>query len=282
MDTKGRWMGFAVCLTGLLAATTALAQQPPPPPPESPAQQQPPPAQQAAPASEAKPEENLVVVPAGSRLALVLQNSISSKSAQLGDSLYFETIYPVVVNNRVLIPAGSFVRGEVTHVKRPGRLKGRAELHLRLGELTLPNGYTTTLQARMGGTGLADNAEVNRTEGGVKAAGTKSKDVEESVIFGGTGAGLGGAIGGVTSGSRKGAGIGMAIGAGAGVAWALFARGPELFLERGQTLEFVLNRDLLLDAEMATFDWAGQPSTLSAPGRQRETRRRLIMAPRIP
>ena len=282
MRNRRRWMGLAVCSALLFAATATLAQQPPPPPPERPAQEQAPPAQQEAVPAEPKAQEDVVIVPAGTRLALVLQNSINSKSAQLGDSLYFETIYPVVVNNRILIPAGSFMRGEITHVKRPGRLKGRAELHLRLDELTLPNGYTGKLQARMGGAGLPDNAEVNRTEGGVKAAGTKSKDVEESVVYGGTGAGLGGAIGGVASGTRKGAGIGMGIGAAAGVAWALFGRGPELFLERGQTLEFVLNRDLALDAAMAAFDWTGQPSSLSGPGQRPETRRRLIMAPRIP
>lgn len=249
------------------------------------AQEVKPPTEQSAPAAqetkpEVAPEEKFVIVPAGTQLALVLQNSVNSKSTRPGDYVYFETIFPVVVDNRILIPVGSYVRGQVTQVKRAGRLKGRAELHLRLDELTLPNGYTSKLQASLGGGGMADNAEINRSEGGIKAESTKRKDVEEGVIYGGAGAGLGGAIGGAASGSRKGVGIGMGVGAAAGVAWALLGRGPELFLARGQTLEFVLNRDLALDAELAKFDWTGYSTPMPGPAGRQDERRRL--GPRLP
>ncbi|MGH9805108.1 MAG: hypothetical protein ACRD4D_08035, partial [Candidatus Acidiferrales bacterium] len=126
---------------------------------------------QAAEAPAAQEEEVLpatVTIPAGTHLPLVLQNSVNTKTAAAGDSLYFETIYPVVVENRILIPVGSFVRGTLTEVKRPGRVKGRGELHVRFDELTLPNGYTVKLAASLATAGAGQGEEVQREEGVVK------------------------------------------------------------------------------------------------------------------
>lgn len=217
-------------------------------------------------------EEKHVMVPAGTQLALVLQNSINTKTAQPGDAIYCETIYPVVVNNRILIPVGSFVRGEVTEVKRPGRIKGRGALHVRFDELTLPNGYTTTLHASLAGAGTPENEEVDRTEGGVKADSTKSEDIATV----GTTTAAGAGIGAIAGRSGKGTAIGAGAGAAAGLAWVLLTRGRDVMLQRGQTFEIVLNRDLVLDAEMAKFEWTGQTTALPGPGRQPEQRRRPI------
>lgn len=221
--------------------------------------------------------EKTVTVPAGTQLALVLQNSVNTKTAQAGDFVYFETIYPVVVNNRILIPVSSFVRGQVTKVKRPGRVKGRGELHVRFEELTLPNGYTTLLHASLAGAGTVNNEEVNRTEGSVKGDSTKGEDIAKA---GGV-AGAGATIGGIAGRGGKGTAIGAGAGAAAGLAWVLFTRGRELVLPRGQTVEVVLNRDLLLDAEMTNFEWTGQPTPLTG-ATPRPVQRRPPISPRIP
>ncbi len=85
--------------------------------------------------------------PTGTIVPLVLKNLISSKTAYLGEAIYCETIYPVVVNDKILIPAGSYVRGEVTAVEHPGKIKGKASLNIRFMELTLPSGHTLPLSA---------------------------------------------------------------------------------------------------------------------------------------
>ncbi|MFQ5926294.1 MAG: hypothetical protein ACE5MH_02545 [Terriglobia bacterium] len=221
--------------------------------------------------------EKFIIVPAGTQLAMVLQNSVNTKTARVGDFVYFETIYPVVVNNRILIPVGSFVRGRVTKVKRPGRIRGRGELHVRFDELTLPNGYTTTLHASLAGAGTTENEEVDREEGGIKADSTKSEDITTVATTAGAGTGIGAIAG---RGSGKGTAIGAAAGAAAGLAWVFLTRGRELLLQRGQTVEVVLNRDLPLDAEMAKFEWTGQPSSLPGPTRRQQQRR--LPFPRIP
>ena len=81
----------------------------------------------AAPASPAaKPE--MIEVPGGTHIPLVIHNAISTRSARPGDPVYFETLFPVMIDGNVVIPAGSYMSGEVTDAKRAGRVKGRAEL----------------------------------------------------------------------------------------------------------------------------------------------------------
>src|SRR3970282_504623 len=148
--------------------------------------------------------------------------------AEPGDPLYFETTYPDVVNTRILIPVGSFVRGTLTEVKRPGRIKGRGELHVRFDELTLPNAYTVSLTASLATTGAREGEEVDREEGSVKSDSTKGEDIGTVATTGAAGAGIGGLAGGA-----KGAGIGAGVGAAAGLAAVLLTRGRELELPRG-------------------------------------------------
>ena len=89
-----------------------------------------------------------VVVPAGTRVPLVMINSISSKHSEPGDPVYLESVYPVVVDGRIMIPAGTNVSGTVIHSKRPGRVKGRGQLGIRLDQMILPNGVIRDLSGR--------------------------------------------------------------------------------------------------------------------------------------
>jgi len=57
----------------------------------------------------------------------MLRNGINARTAKAGDSVYFETAYPIAQNNRIVIPMGSFVRGKILESKRPGLIKGRGD-----------------------------------------------------------------------------------------------------------------------------------------------------------
>src|SRR5215472_6571308 len=115
--------------------------------------------------SAAKPEDQpagpKVEIPTGTHIALVLNNAVSTRSAKPGDPVYFETIYPVMVGGKVAIPAGSWVSGEVTESKRAGRVKGRAELMVRLTTMILPNAYTVNLAAAPSGAGTGGGETVD-------------------------------------------------------------------------------------------------------------------------
>ena len=65
------------------------------------------------------------VIKPGTRIPLSLINSVSTKSAAEGDRVYLETVFPIVLDGRIVIAPGSYVAGTVTQVKRPGRVKGR-------------------------------------------------------------------------------------------------------------------------------------------------------------
>src|SRR6202030_2230405 len=172
-----------------------------------------------------------ITVPSGTRLAVVLENGISTRSAKAGDSLYFHTVFPITQNNHTVIPVGSYLRGSLMESKRPGRVKGRGEFRLRLESLIFPNGYTVDLLAapRSADTG---GQETTDSEGKVTGSGGKGKDVGTVATTTATGAGIGAIAGGA-----KGAGIGAGIGGLIGLGAILFTRGPEAELPRGSTLD---------------------------------------------
>jgi type IV secretion system protein VirB10 len=63
-----------------------------------------------------------IEVPSGTKLPLVLHNAISTRNAHPGDPVYLETVFPIVQDDKILIPAGSYVQGEITSARRPGRV----------------------------------------------------------------------------------------------------------------------------------------------------------------
>jgi hypothetical protein len=71
-------------------------------------------------------------IPKGTHVLLRMMNSISTRTASAGDRVYLQTATPVAAGNVIVIPAGTYVQGVVAYAKRSGRVKGRAELALRL------------------------------------------------------------------------------------------------------------------------------------------------------
>ena len=210
-----------------------------------------------------------MVVPAGTRLPLILQNAVSTRSARPGDPVYLETLYPIVLHERILIPAGSYVRGEIMEAKRPGRIKGRGEIRIRLTSMILPNGYQVDFNAIPTNAGNGGNTSTGQ-EGQIKGDTNKAGDVGAVVKTTGVGAG----IGAIAGRSGEGAGIGAGLGAAVGLATVLLTRGPELRLPRGSTLDAVLNRPLYLDASRIHFTNPGHASNLSGPENRNSRRSR--------
>ena len=213
----------------------------------------------------------VVEVVAGTHIPLVLHNAISTKSARKGDPVYFETLFPVMVDGRVAIPAGSYVSGEVTEMKRPGRVKGRAELNIKLTTMILPNTYMVNLNASPGGGAGTGGGESMNGEGKIIGDSDKASDIGTVVKTTAAGAG----IGAIASRSAGGAGIGAGIGAAAGLAAVLLSRGPEAELPRGSTLEAIIDRPIYLDADKVQFTSPGQSSTLAGPPNREPVRQKV-------
>src|SRR5688572_22350379 len=95
------------------------------------------------------------IVPVGTVIPVNLTTRISTKHAREGDGIYAQTALPITVNDEIVIPAGSFVRGKIGFVQQPGRIKGRAEMAFSFQSITLPTGATFEIFASLGGTGGA-------------------------------------------------------------------------------------------------------------------------------
>jgi type IV secretion system protein VirB10 len=191
-------------------------------------------------ADEQKPGE-FVVAP-GTKVPLSLLNSVSTKNSTEGDRIYLETVFPIMVNGRIVIPPGSYVAGTVTAVKRPGRVKGRGEIYVRFDSLTLPNGVTRDFRARMSAMDGRASEEFDKAEGKVKSEGNKAGDARTVGEAAGAGAGVGVIAGSASGHYGMGAGIGAAAGAAAGLVGVLATRGPDAVLAKGSTIEMVLDR----------------------------------------
>lgn len=192
----------------------------------------------------AAPAPTFTVDP-GTKVPLTLINSVSTKHSVIGDRVYLETVFPVLVNGKIVVPVGSYVAGTVTQIKKPGRVKGRGELYVRFDSLTLPNGVTRDFRARMAGLDGSAASEVDRQEGKVTGPGNKKGDLQTIGEAASSGAAAGGLIGGLGAGHPGlGVGIGAAAGAAAGMIGVLLSRGPDAVLDKGATVEMVLDRPI--------------------------------------
>src|SRR6516225_9267364 len=196
----------------------------------------------AAQEAPAQPAEFTVLT--GTKVAVSLINSVSTRHSAEGDRVYLESVFPVLVNGRIVVPVGSYVAGTVTQLKRPGRVKGRSELYVRFDSLTLPNGVTRDFHGRIGSMDGNAKDELDRAEGKVRSEGNKAGDARTVGEAAGAGASVGVIAGSAAGHYGMGAGIGAAAGATAGMVGVLLSRGPDAVLARGSTLEMILDRPI--------------------------------------
>jgi len=230
------------------------------------------------------PQPRSFEVTTGTRIPLGLINSISTKQAVEGDRVYLESVFPILVDGKIVIPPGSYVAGTVTQARRAGRIKGRSELFIRFDSLTLPNGVTRDFRARVGGLDGRASEELDRSEGKIKGEGNKGGDVRTVAETSAGGAALGAIIGSSSSRAGMGAGVGAAAGATAGLVGVLMSRGPDAVLARGTTLEMVLDRSLTFTEEELTFGGtqARRTGLSEGPGPQPSQRNQGGRLPRLP
>jgi hypothetical protein len=192
--------------------------------------------------SDAADTSNRFVVPAGTKIPLTLKQGITTKNARIGDPVYAQTVFPIVQNDTIVIPAGTFVQGTVRSLVRPGKVKGRAQLQMSFNSMIFPNGYTILLPGAVDGMPGSQNTDVKGTEGTIQQAGSKGKDAQTIAGMTMPGAGIG-----AIAGSGKGAAIGGAAGGAVGLATVLFTRGPDIQLDPGASVEMILERNIVLD-----------------------------------
>jgi hypothetical protein len=167
-----------------------------------------------------------VDIPAGSELAIRINQSINVKHTPAGSSFDGEVVDAWTdANGRVILPKGTPVGGIVDESHRRGHFKGASILELRLTSLTL-NGTQYALETH-------DLRETKKGKGKRSAA----------LIGGGTGLGM--LIGGVATGGT-GLLIGGLAGGGAGTAAAGLTGNRDLDIPAESIVHFRLADDLTL------------------------------------
>jgi type IV secretion system protein VirB10 len=184
-----------------------------------------------------------LAIPAGTKVPLSLKHAISTRQSREDDAVYAETTFPVVANDRVLIPAGTFVQGRISHIQHAGRIKGRAEVLIHFTSMIYPSGYTVMLPGAVQNAPGVDKTGVKDGEGTIRADSDKAQKIGQVAGSGATGAIIGAAADG-----GKGALIGGGIGGAVGTAIALLTRGNEVKMDAGTTLEMVIQREVSVDA----------------------------------
>jgi hypothetical protein len=188
-------------------------------------------------------DSGTLTIPSGTKVPLSLKQSVSTKNAREGDAVYAVTTFPVVINDHILIPAGTYVQGRISSVKRGGHVKGRAEVLMHFSTLIYPSGYTVVMPGAVENVPGAEKTSMKDEEGTIRQdsqTGEKAKTIA-------TGAGTGAVIGGLSDGVKGGL-IGAGVGGGIGALIGLVSRGSDVRMEAGATLEMVIQRDVPLDA----------------------------------
>jgi len=205
-----------------------------------------------------------ITVPYGTIIPIAIADYLNTRNSQAGDVFYAETVYPIWVQQTLIIPKGSNIRGTVTEVVRPGRIKGKGRLTVRFDDVLLPNGVNAKLSAAFRGIhGPGEETVDRRSESVEGGGGSAGEDVETVIGTTATGALLGTVIGAGTGNVGTGAGVGAGIGAAAGLAQVLFSRGRDLVINPGTRLDLELRQPMTfalneLEFTDAQLDRAGR------------------------
>jgi hypothetical protein len=172
-------------------------------------------------------------IPRNTVLSLELLTGISTDASQRNDPFKARVVQPAQF-------AGYIVEGHLSQVKRPGKVKGVAELQLSFDQIRTPDNRTATLHAELVEVvplNADSRADVD-PEGGVRGR-DSTKDYATKI---GAASGVGAIIGAIAGGG-KGAAIGAIIGGGAGAAGTMTQRGKDIRLEQGQQLRIRTSTD---------------------------------------
>jgi hypothetical protein len=168
-----------------------------------------------------------VVINTGTLLTVTIDQTVSSKTNNNGDSFAASLAAPITVDGVTVLPIGTRAHGTVVQAQSAGRVKGGAILALVLDSVTV-NAQPMAIQT----------SEFEET---IKGRGKRT------AIGAGGGAAFGAIIGGLAGGG-KGAAIGMLAGGGAGTAGTAFTGQRDITIPAETRLHFKLTAPLTVAA----------------------------------
>ncbi len=191
-------------------------------------------------------------IPSGTSFDVKLNNAINSISAEIGDQFNTSLVNDIIINDNIVLPAGSVIRGTIGKVKKAGLCFNEARIMLVFDHVVTPIGKQVPIYAY-----VTNNDNVNYAGyfvGGTSYGKETKKDLQKSkeMIVNSTNWGVetgkkylsgvpvvitapAGAIGGTLGGS--GYFVGKSI-------YNIFNKGANVYIDKDTTLNITLSRDL--------------------------------------
>ena len=195
-----------------------------------------------------------VVVPAGTRIAVVLDTPLSTRISKAGQLVHFRTVEALPVAGTLAIPQDTLFSGKVVRAQRPGAFGKSGELRVNVERIELANGAGAPVAARIDATDPEANGRPTSDH-------SRKATLLNLALWTGQGALIGDQIKG---------GKGAAAGAGAGAAIALIImmskHGQDVYLEPGTPFQLVLNESLSLSGAALLATSAGAGGGIAASG----------------
>ncbi|MBE0656395.1 MAG: hypothetical protein IH602_01830, partial [Bryobacteraceae bacterium] len=176
------------------------------------------------------PEPRSATIPAGTLVAVRLNEKVSTATHYQGDTVQLTLDAPLIVNGMVIAERGSRQLAKVVSAAPPGKVKGRAAISLELAQLRTADGQSV---------------EVTSETFTHEAASTAGKDAVKVGAL----AGIGAAIGAIAGGG-KGAAIGAGVGGAAGAGTVMGTRGGQAEIENETRLTFKLKQPVTLTEKL--------------------------------
>ena len=162
-------------------------------------------------------------LPIGSTISVIVDETVSSKNAAVGQKVDGSVAANVTINGKVAIPKGAKANLAVASVASAGKFKGQPKLWLKLVSVEVKGKTYAASTNWAGQTGASRSKRTAVGAGGGAAAG---------------------AVIGAIAGGGPGAAIGAAVGAGAGTGAAALTGKTEVEIKAEQKVSFKLKTAL--------------------------------------
>ncbi|HEY6291826.1 MAG TPA: hypothetical protein VI455_09745 [Terriglobia bacterium] len=173
----------------------------------------------------AAPGSPFLTIPAETEASVVLLSGIHTKISEVNDRVEGQIVQPVYVDGELALPTGTLLFGRITNVRPAGRLHRPAQIGFRFEKLSLPDGETESITARLAALENPGKLRLDR-EGYLTGGHQISWHFLTGTLVGASALTIIPKVAGVTAGATA-ASIATAGFLGY---WVLFPRGPEVQL----------------------------------------------------
>ncbi len=178
-----------------------------------------------------RPAPGQIIIPAGTWVAVRVDQLLSSDYNHPGDAFGATLVQPIIADGFVVARRGQTVTGRITEAIKAGRVKGTSRLGVEIVELGIVDGQNVPVRTQL-----------------VEFSAGTSHGNDAAII--GTTTGAGAAIG-AAAGGGFGAGMGAIAGAGASTIGVLLGRGRNTEVPPESIMRFRLAEPVTVNTERA-------------------------------